>query len=176
MPKAAAKPEPLKKSFAGQHDGEDVLMVFHRHPIVMRAALIIGLLIILASLMPPLIWPLSNLAWVGVLIAFGIVAVYWFYNWLGWYYTVFIVTSERLLVIHQRGMFDRQVNEYGLDKIQNLNYHVRGFQAVLFSYGDIVAQTYVGDVEMLMIHHPEKVHAKLLEIWRSVNSSTLPGV
>ena len=170
------KPETRKQAFPGQHADEEVLLVFRQHPLVMRKALIVGLLLILLSLMPPLIWPLGDWVWNPVFATLGIVAAYWFYHWVGWFYTVYVVTTSRLIEIMQRGFFNRKVSEYGLDKVQNVNYHIKGFQAVLFSFGDITAQTYVGDVVMKTIYHPVHIHAQLIDILRRVNSIEPPGL
>lgn len=159
-------------NFPGQHEGEVVQLVFHQHPIVMRKALIYGLLLILLSVLPPLFWPLAQWAWWPAFAALILVTAYWFYHWVGWYYTVYIVTDERLIEIKQCGFFNRKVVEYGHDKIQNINYHIKGLQAVMFKYGDLTAQTYVGDLEMKMIYNPVAVHSKLIEVWRKVNAST----
>src|SRR6266576_3386736 len=100
----SGSPKKAEKEFPGQHEGEKVQLVFRQHPLVMRKALILGLLVI-------------------VLFA-------WFYRWVGWYYTLFIVTDRRILEIKQKGFFDRKVNEWQLDGISNVNYHIGGFQAV----------------------------------------------
>jgi len=159
-------------TFPGQHDGEAVELVFHQHPLVMRKALLIGMFAILLSILPALFWPLASWVWHPVEVVLIFDAGMWFYAWVGWYYTVYIMTDERLIEIKQRGFFNRRVSEYGLDKIQNINYHIRGFQAVIFSFGDIVAQTYVGDIIMKTIHRPVAIHGKMIEVVRRVNAST----
>ncbi|HSX47943.1 MAG TPA: PH domain-containing protein [Candidatus Nanoarchaeia archaeon] len=169
-----AKPT-ASKSFPGQHEGEEVELVFHQHPLVMRKQLIIGMLAILIGLLPILQWPLSDfftrLGFIYIPLA---VAVYWFYRWIGWYYSVYIVTNERLVEIKQKGFFNRRVTEFGLDKIQNINYHINGFQAVLFQFGDIAVQTYVGDLVMKTIHKPVAIQEQLVEIVRRVNGPNVP--
>jgi hypothetical protein len=164
------------KGFPGQHEGEEVLLVFHQHPLVMRLALIIGLLVILGSLMPLLAWPLSDLAMKIAIFTPFFVLAYWFYVWVGWYYSVYIFTTERMIEIKQHGFFNRKVSEYGLDKIQNVNYHIKGLQAVIFSFGTITAQTYVGDVKMDFIHKPVHIHSQIIKILRDVNSTQPPGM
>jgi uncharacterized membrane protein YdbT with pleckstrin-like domain len=164
--------KPKRRTFPGQHQTEEVEIVFHQHPLVMRKPLIIGLLLILVSVLPPLFWPLASWAWKPMQLVLVIVVAYWFYAWVGWYYTVYIVTNERIIEIKQRGFFNRKVSEYGLDKIQNINYHIRGFQAVLFQFGDITAQTYVGDIVMKMIHRPVQIHSRMIDVVRRVNTST----
>jgi uncharacterized membrane protein YdbT with pleckstrin-like domain len=160
-----------KAAFPGQHEGEAVQLVFRQHPLVMRKQLIIGMVTLLVGLLPLLAWPLNSF-----LIKLGYIYVplatfaYFFYHWLGWYYSVYIVTDERLVEIRQTGFFNRRVTEFGLDKIQNVNYHIRGFQAVLFQFGDITAQTYVGDLVMKTIYKPVVIHQKIVDIVRRTNS------
>ena len=79
---------------------------------------------------------------------------------------MYIVTDRRILVIRQKGLFNRKVDEWQLDGISNVNYHIDGFQAVLFGYGDITARTYIGDLEMKKIHKPAEIHAQLVEAVR----------
>ncbi|HSX14540.1 MAG TPA: PH domain-containing protein [Candidatus Saccharimonadales bacterium] len=171
-----AKESKPKRGFPGQHEGEKVELVFHQHPLVMRKALIIGMLLVLLGVMIPYtqVVMLNHTTgnWKPLWFLLIIVVVIWFYAWVGWYYTVYIMTDERLIEIKQRGFFNRKVSEYGLDKIQNINYHIRGFQAVIFQFGDIVAQTFVGDVIMKMIHRPVQIHSRMIEIVRRVDSST----
>lgn len=167
---AASKEQ--QRGFPGQHEGEEVELVFHQHPLVMRKALILGLLAILVGVLPPLFWPLASWAWKPLWLILVVVAALWFYAWVGWYYTVYILTDERLIEIKQHGFFNRRVSEYGLDKIQNINYHIRGFQAVLFQFGDITAQTYVGDIVMRMIHRPVQIHSRMIDIVRRAGNST----
>ena len=165
-PKAAAK------QFPGQHEGEAVELVFRQHPLVMRKALIVGLLIILVTVLPldfPQVYSSDTLAGIFTKIALFtplVVLAGWFYRWVGWYYTLFLVTDRRILAIVQKGFFDRKVDEWQLDGISNVNYHIGGFQAVLFGYGDITARTYIGDLEMKTIHKPAEIHAQLVDAVR----------
>ena len=167
-----------EKQFPGQHEGEEVEMVFHQHPLVMRKALIVGLLVIMLAVVPldfPQIYSvewlpgiLLKIMWIVVL---GVFAA-WFYRWIGWYYTIYIVTNRRIMEIKQKGFFDRKVEEWQLDNISSVNYHVGGFQAVLFGYGDITARTYVGDLVMRTIHKPAEIHAQLTDAVKRAGGST----
>jgi uncharacterized membrane protein YdbT with pleckstrin-like domain len=169
----------FRPTFPGQHESEAVKLVFRQHPLVMRKELIFGML---AIVLAELLWALPSIVmwvpqWLGDIgwrvLGFTLLAViaYWFYHWLGWYYSVYIVTDERIVEVRQKGFFNRRVTEFGLDKVQNVNYHIKGFQAVLFQFGDIIAQTYVGDLVMPTIHRPVQIHQKLVDIVREANSS-----
>lgn len=160
------------REFPGQHEGEEVLFVFRQHPLVMRVPLVGGLLAILVAMLPLLAWPLSDIALNIALYTPLAIFAYWFYHWIGWYYSLYVVTDERLVEIKQHGFFNREVSETGLDNISNINYHIKGFQAVLFQFGDIRAQTYVGDVLMKTIYRPVAVHERLVRIVREYGNST----
>jgi polyferredoxin len=160
------------KQFPGQHEGEQVQLLFRQHPLVMRKALIFGLIIILIGIVPldfPALYSSDTLVSFFTKVAFIIpvfVLLAWVYRWIGWYYTVYIVTDRRIIEIKQKGLFDRRVEEWQLDGISNVNYHIGGFQAVLFGYGDITARTYIGDLTMKTIHKPADIHEKLVEAVR----------
>jgi hypothetical protein len=170
------------KDFPGQHEGEKVEFVFHQHPLVMRKSLIFGLMIIVISVIPLDFQQIYAVTWLpGLLVKLMLVVVLlvffaWFYRWVGWYYTIFIVTDTRIIEIKQKGFFDRKVTEWQLEGISNVNYHIGGFQAVLFGFGDITARTYIGDFEMKTIHKPAEIHSLLVEaVRRSGGGSTQPN-
>ncbi|HVE80758.1 MAG TPA: PH domain-containing protein [Candidatus Dormibacteraeota bacterium] len=164
----------FEPEFPGQHQDEKIELVFRQHPIVLRKELIIGLLIILAGTGPLLLFPLSDLA-MKILIASPIITLaYWFYHWIGWHYSINILTDSRLISIKQRGFFNRKVSEVGLDRVQSINYHIKGLQAALFKFGDITVQTFSGEWLMKSISHPVETHTKMIEVARKVSKEFVP--
>jgi len=147
--------------FEGQRPGEELLFVFRRHIIAMRKGfyLLLGPLVITA--IPPLIWQ-DNLELfllpVGGL-ALGLIL--FFYHWMMWYFTVYIVTNQRLRQVTQKGFFGKDVVELRLSKIQNISYNIPGFSGVIFGFGTIVIQTFVGDLVIRNVEHPDKTYNKL---------------
>lgn len=152
------------KGFPGQHDHEEVLLVFRHHLMSMRKEIFVSMFIVLIALLPAAVWPGNSLAmqFLGILSLLAV--LYFFWGWIGWYYSVYIATTERIIEVKQRGFFDRRVTEFGLDKVQNINYHIKGMQAVLFRYGTIEVRTYVGDLIMSGIHNPVGIQQKLVKI------------
>jgi hypothetical protein len=157
----------VDKQFPGQHQGETVKLVFNQHPLVMRKALIIGLLAIVLGVLPldfPQVYASDAISGFFIKVALGvpvIVFAAWFWRWVGWHYSVYIVTNERIVEIKQKGFFDRAVEEWQLDRVQNVNYHISGFQAVIFGFGDITIRTFIGDLIIPTVHHPLKIHEQL---------------
>ncbi|MGB3008801.1 MAG: PH domain-containing protein [Candidatus Saccharimonadales bacterium] len=169
------------KEFEGQHDDEEVLFVFRRHIIAMRKGFYLLLIPFLIMSLPALIIPMLpydklpewwqdplNLMLLS-LIGLGIGAILFAYQWMGWYYSVFIVTNMRLRQLTQNTIFGKKVIDLGLTKIQNISYTIDGFTADVLGYGTIVVQTYVGDLVLDRIHHPEEVHNKLQEAVRTAH-------
>ncbi len=171
MPK---KEKSVKKYFDDQFDDEDVLFVFRKHPIVMRKGLIIGmaawligpLYTLILTYASPDSLPSMTFFGVSLLLSMLLGMLILFPSWIGWYYSVFIVTDQRLIQITQRGLFHRSVVDLGLSKIQSTNYEIKGLQATLLSFGTIVIQTYMGDLVIHEVHHPVEVIRKISEILR----------
>ena len=126
----------VEKQFAGQHEGEEVELVFHQHPLVMRKALIMGLLVIMLAVVPldfeqiyTILWlpaVLMKLMWALVVIVFAA----WFYRWVGWSCTLSNVTERRSWETKHKGLCDREVNEWRMEKVSNVKEKGTGFTGV----------------------------------------------
>lgn len=154
----------MSQAFEGQQDGEEVLFTFRRHPIAMRKGFYALVIPFLIASIPVLIWP-ENLGNLGLAFAgLGLGLVLFFYHWIGWYFSIFIVTNQRLRQITQKGFFNRSVIDLGISKIQNLSYNIPGITASMLGYGTLVVQTYVGDLLINKIHHPSRIYNDLAEV------------
>ena len=147
--------------FEGQHEGEEILFVFRRHVIAMRKGFYALLIPFVITSIPPLIWQ-QNLTLfllpVGGLLLGLVLFAYYF---VMWYFTVYIVTSERIRQVTQKGLFGKDVVELRLAKIQNISYNIPGFTGEVFKFGTIVIQTFVGDLVIHKVEHPSEIYNKL---------------
>ena len=169
MAKATTKTDtPPKKYFEDQFDDETVLYVFRKHPVVMRKGLVLACLGPLVGVLPAAIKP--NLGFGiffgGLGVGFLLGLILFFPSWIGWYYSVFIVTDQRLIQITQKGLFHRSVVDLGLSQIQMVNYEIAGLQQTLLGFGTIMMQTYLGDLVIHDVHHPAKIQKKMIHILR----------
>ena len=164
------------KYFEDQFDDEEVLFVFHKHPIVMRKGLVLGLLGPLLGIIPAAIKPDLGFGYFfgGLIIGLIIGLVIFLPSWIGWHFSIFIVTDQRFIQITQKGLFHRAVADLGLSQIQSVNYEVSGLQETLLGFGTIKMQTYVGDLTIHDVHHPAKIQKKLLSILRAEGITTNP--
>jgi len=156
------------KQFADQLDGEEVLLMFRKHPIVMRKGLVFGMLGPLFGILPTAIWPTLGFGWFfgGLFGGIGLGLLIFFPFWINWYYSVYIVTDLRFIQITQKGLFSKSFVDLSLNQIQSLNYEIKGLQATLLGYGTILVQTYMGDLVIHEVHHPAKLYKQLITIMR----------
>jgi hypothetical protein len=168
-----------QKYFSDQFDDEDVLFVFHQHPIVMRKGLVFGLLGPLLGVIPAAVRPELGFGFFfGGLIAGCILGLLIFApSWISWHFSVFIITSQRFIQITQKGLWHRSVADIGLHQIQSINYEVSGLQETLLGFGTIKLQTYIGDMVIRDAGHPAKIQNKFLSILRDegINANPYPA-
>jgi hypothetical protein len=163
------------KYFADQFDDEEVLFVFRKHPIVMRRGLIYGLLAVLFGTVPSIFKPEYSVYFIGLGVGLVLGSLILLPSWIEWYFSVFIVTDQRLIQITQKGLFHRSVVDMGLNQIQMVNYQISGLQETLFGFGTIMMQTFVGDLVIHEIHHPAAIQKKILEILRDRGVTAISG-
>ena len=150
-----------KAQFNGQRDDEEVLHVFRRHLIAMRKGFYCLLIPFAVSAIPPLIWQskleLFLLPIAGLLIGL----ILFSYHFLMLFFTYYIVTDQRIRQVTQKGFFGTDVIELQLSKVQNISYNIPGFFGEVFHFGTIVIQTFVGDLVIRNVDHPEVTYNKL---------------
>lgn len=150
-----------KLDFEGQRPNEKLLFVFRRHIISMRKGFYLLLIPLVVTAVPPLIWQDNLELFFLPVFGFGLGLMLFFYHYILWYFTIYIVTDQRIRQITQKGFFGKDVIELQLSKIENISYNIPGFSGEIFKFGTIVIQTYVGDLIINNVEHPEKIYNKL---------------
>ncbi len=147
--------------FEGQRPGEEVLFIFRRHIIAMRKGFYLLAIPVVITAIPPLIWQ-NNLE-LFLLPVGGLILglILFFYHFMMWYFTIYLVTNQRIRQVTQKGIFGKDVVELRLSKIQNISYNIPGFTGEILGFGTIVIQTFVGDLVIRYVEHPEKTYNKL---------------
>jgi hypothetical protein len=165
--KAEKRPPSKKKHFKEQFEDEETLLVFRKHPVVMRKGLILSMLGLLAGMIPALIKPEYNVFIFGLLGGFILGLMLLFPFWVRWYFSVYIMTNQRFI---QQTISILQVNvvDLGLEQIQMINYQISGLQETLLGFCTIIVQTYVGDLIIRDVHHPARVQKKMVHILREL--------
>jgi uncharacterized membrane protein YdbT with pleckstrin-like domain len=159
MPKE--KTEQTQLDFEGQRPGEEVLFVFRRHIIAMRKGFYLLLIPLVVTAIPPLIWQDNLELFLLPLGGLALGLILFFYHFVLWYFTIYLVTNQRIRQVTQKGVFGKDVVELRLSKIQNISYNIPGFNGEILGYGTIVIQTFVGDLVIRYVEHAEKTYNKL---------------
>ena len=147
--------------FDGQREGEKVKFVFRRHFLTARKGLLWMLVCLAIGTLPLFMWKGDRrMFWVFlVFVVVGLIGL--FYSIILWYFSIYIVTDQRIRQITQKGFFKKSVVDLGLDRIQSISYGVPGILGGVFGFGTILIQTAVGDLVISMVPRPEKVYNKL---------------
>lgn len=145
-------------TFDGQREDEVVVKVFRRHILAMRKGFY-GLLIPFAiSSIPPLIWQTKLELFILPIIGLVVGIVIFLYHFMIWYYSIFILTNQRLRQVVQQGFFGSNVLEIKLSKVSSISYSIPGLSGELFGYGTLLIQTYVGDLTISLADKPGKLY------------------
>lgn len=158
--------EQQKKAFKGQYDNEEVLMVFRKHPVVMRKGLILFMVAILLGTLPSFIWPTLTVFYAGLAGGMLLGLLVMLPSWVYWYFSVYIVTNQRFIQITQKGFFHKKVVDLALNQIQMVNYEIAGMQETLLGFGTMSVQTQVGDLVIHNVHKPAEIQHELLGLLR----------
>ena len=149
--------------FITQQEDEEIVLLLRAHPITN----IPWMLTVLAMLILPSIFMMTGafaavpgkfifvaqLMWYLAILAFSMEKL------LGWYYSIFIVTNERLVDIDYFNLMYRHVTYANLNHIEEPTMVMGGFVRSLFQYGDVLVTTAseVPTVEAKGVPHPDKV-------------------
>lgn len=171
-----------RKGNAATGEANEVVIAVVRQFIVAlrRPILFIGIGLVVAMLP----WALANnfayslvgtttgLMW----ISFGILGLYGFWRWVGWYYSVYVLSNKSLTIITQKGFFNRKVSDMELHNIQSVNYHIDGFNASVFGYGNVLVQTLSGsgDMELKFVHKPAVLAKQIIDAVHKHGSTADP--
>ncbi len=162
---AANKPQ---LDFEGQRPNEKLLFVFRRHIIAMRKGFYMLVVPLVITSIPPLIWQSNLELFLLPLAGFALGLILFAYQFILWYFTIYIVTDQRIRQVTQRGFFGKDVIELRLSKVQNISYNIPGFSGEIFKFGTIVIQTFVGDLVIHKVEHPDEIYNKLQDAVNNV--------
>ncbi len=149
----------MAMEFEGQRSGEKVAFVFRRHFLTSWRGTAWLVIMCALGIVPVIIW--GSGVWAAMLCGFGLGLFGWIYAYMLWYFSVYVVTSERIRQINQKGLFKKTVTDVNLNKIQSVSYKVPGLFGGIFGYGTILIQTVVGDMIIGMVRKPEEVYNRL---------------
>lgn len=155
-------------TFETQIENETIILFLRKHWITNLHWIVITAILIV---LPPIIFPalfFSGSIPFGVtaqLVTFLILSwylltfTYMLGNFLIWYFTVSIITEERVVDVDLINLLYKEFSETRISKIEDVTMKSGGFIKSFFDFGDVFVQTAGSDVEFefLDVPHPDQV-------------------
>lgn len=158
-------------SFDGQRDGEEVEFVFRRHISTAKKGIFFLIVMIGIGILPMIMWP-GDVRMFWVFLGCVVVGVFGLiYAYLLWYFSIYIVTNERIRQISQKGLFKKSIIDLNLNRIQSISVSTPGVFAGIMGYGTIMIQTSVGDLIISKVPKPNDLHNKLQDVAKKAENS-----
>lgn len=142
---------PIDYYFSLQSGDEKILRIIHRHwfNIVIQFIPIFALLgmMFLSIVLYPYIFTefiddSARILFYFLQTFFALLMwIYGFIIWFDYYLDIWIMTTERIVNVEQKGLFSRQVSELKYRMIQDVSTDVKGFFPTILNFGDLTVQT-----------------------------------
>lgn len=169
-----------KNLFPGQQENERICLVLREHWISLAMKLLAWgffVLIFLAldyldttyfpNVLDQMFLPLIDVFKIVFLmfLTLGVFIIFTLY-----YLNMYIITSERIVNIHQPGLLKHTISELHLDQIQDVTAEIHGLPENVFDYGDVYIQT-AGETERFLFHNipkPTLVTKTILDLYEQI--------
>lgn len=148
-------------------DGEKIVSVVRRYILTYVAWFLIVFILLIAPfffLFPLLSWGVFGKSVVAGSLMLGV--FFWLRLEFIWKRDCLIVTTHRVVDIHQRGFTKRLISESSYDRVSDVSHEVNGMLRVLFNYGTIRITCGDGAVLLTMdrVKNPKAVHHLISEM------------
>ena len=152
-------------TFEGQRENEKVAWVFRRHISTAKGGLFWLVIVMGLGYLPMVMWPGQQVMF-WILFGATILGILGFcYSLMLWYFSLYIVTDQRIRQVVQKGLFRKTVVDLGLDKVASISMNVPGLLAGLGNYGTIIIQTAVGDLVISKVKNVKKVYDAMQNVF-----------
>ena len=92
--------------------------------------------------------------------------LYFFVDFLNFWLDVWVVTDRRVVIIHQQGLFRRNISDIPISKIQDISFSIHGFLQTTLNYGTVSVRSASEQMSFALedVAHPEQVKQELLKL------------
>lgn len=142
--------------------GEEVISVFHRHPLVILPDFV--RISFLGGAVPTFLWMMfpEFALFFSLWLIFSSIRMVYLFLW--WYHDVLLITNVSLLDIQWEGFFDRTSARLEFQMIEGIACEVRGFIQTLFNFGLVSVLRSGGGsaLELKDAINPRRVERKIM--------------
>ncbi len=162
----------MKEDFPGQKSKEKMIKTFRKNILMLYKKGLKFLLFLVVSIFfmtyisqLEFLSVVSNYINIAALLGIIFSLSYGFYTWMTWYYDVYILTSERIIEAKQKGLFNREVKEIDLEKVQDITYSVSGFLSTVMELGNVKIKSVSGmEIEIESVSKPSVVREVIMKL------------
>lgn len=148
--------------FETQHSTEEVILALRAHPITqifwIINSLILLVVIFFLNFVYPIFFDFIQLLFINVF-GLAVVFAYIWFNFLGWFFNVGIITKERILDIDFHSVIYKEVTAAFLNKVEDVTVKSAGFFSSIFNYGNVFIQTAGSETNIEFIDVPNPTEA-----------------
>ncbi|MBI2617612.1 PH domain-containing protein [Candidatus Gottesmanbacteria bacterium] len=159
---------PTGITFETQSDDETIILFLRKHWVTNLHWIVISFILLI---LPPILFPAlffsgsiptgttGQFLFFLILSWYLLTFSYMLGNFLIWYFTVSIVTEERVVDIDFVNLLNKRFSETRIAKIEDVTMSTQGFIRSFFDYGDVYVQTAGTELEFefLAVPHPDRV-------------------
>ena len=178
--------DPENVCFEGEDKDEKIILVLRQHVITNPPRILFSLFLFLIPILLPTLFKLNQVTFFSSLPASYkfIIGTFWyvftfgyvFTSFLGWYFTVYLVTSKRIVDIDFEGLIHRHFSDALLSNVEDLTHQISGALQVIFNFGTLYIQT-AGErreLDFENIPSPTKVHDIVSDLSASAHQKLGP--
>lgn len=161
---------PHKVEFLNQEPDEKVVLLVRRHFITnlgwILLVIVMGLAPFTLAYFPLLSSVPARFQSAAVLFWYLLTSAIFFQGFLSWFYSVNIITTERVIDVDFVNLIYRKITDAELSHIEDATVRMGSVVRTLFDYGDVSIQTAaeVPEVEFESVPHPDKIDTILSEL------------
>ncbi len=159
-----------QRGFADEQKDEAIVLLLRSHPITQVKWVLVTLVLLIIPIFF-FVFDLINViparfVFMARMIVYLIALGYAFENFLRWYYSVLIITNERITDIDFYGVLSRNVAYAPLNKIEQPSLQADGFLRTYYHFGDVNIATAATEVEVEIkdVPNPDMVLRVIAEL------------
>ncbi len=158
-------------TFPDQKEGEKVIRILRKHPATLLLPIIKTLIFLVPS---AYILTKFNIPILVVLafVIFTAALSYGLYKWVNWYGEIYMITTERVIAIFQKGIFNRKVAEVSLNKISDITFEINGVLATAFGFGTVRILSGSNSLDLENISDPRNTQTQTLDLIEKKSESS----
>ncbi|MEK7550962.1 MAG: hypothetical protein AAB535_04255 [Patescibacteria group bacterium] len=167
--------------FVSKDSNERIVLFLRKHPITNIGWIIISILMFMAPMVldqfPILTFLPDNFQFIAILGWYLIAIAFTLESFLNWFFSVYIITDERVFDVDFVNLIYREISEANIDQIQDVTAAMGGVVRTIFNYGDIFLQTAseTARIEFEAVPHPDQVAKILRELRVEEEKEKLEG-